>query len=102
MNAYVADPDTGSRWQEWDAEMAALAGAGADDPDVEQAAGRLYARLPDLLPLGPGTAPPGAEVDVAAAGRFGMMMLADLSPGQRRVLELLVDYGRREPEKWGR
>jgi DNA-binding transcriptional MerR regulator len=62
----------------------------ADDPRVEPIARRLHPLLSDLLARTEPAAdnrPPSAELL-----RFGDMMLADLSGGQRRAMELLVEF----------
>ncbi|MEU4510415.1 MerR family transcriptional regulator [Nonomuraea wenchangensis] len=102
VDTYLAGVGQNSPWQEWSLKLAALTDADANDPRVEEIAGELYAMLPDLLPTDvPAELAADQTATVAATARFGQMMLTDMSPGQRRVMELLVEYGRREPEKWG-
>ncbi len=91
-----------SPWRDWSFKLAVLVDAEANDPRIEEIARELYAMLPGLLPTHVPAEPSADQMaTVASRARFGQMMLADVSPGQRRVLELLVEYGRREPEKWG-
>ncbi|WP_440072533.1 helix-turn-helix domain-containing protein [Streptosporangium sp. OZ121] len=102
VDSYLTGAGRESPWQEWDLKMAALADTGANDPRVEEIAGELYAMLPGLLPTDvPAELTADQTATVAATARFGQMMLTDMSPGQRRAMELLVEYGRREPERWG-
>jgi DNA-binding transcriptional MerR regulator len=103
VDPYLTGARQDSPWQIWDQKLAALADAEANDPRVGEVAGELYAMLPELLPADvPAELTADQTATVAATARFGQMMLTDMSPGQRRVFELLVEYGRREPEKWGR
>jgi len=102
VDRYLAGVGQSSPWQGWNLKLAALADADADDPRVDEIAGELYAMLPGLLPTDlPTELTADQTAAVAATARFGQMMLTDMSPGQRRAMELLVEYGRREPEKWG-
>jgi DNA-binding transcriptional MerR regulator len=102
VDSYLTGVDQDSPWQEWNLKMAALADADANDPRVDEIAGELYAMLPGLLPTDvPTELTADQTATVAATARFGQMMVTDMSPGQRRAFELLVEYGRREPEKWG-
>ncbi|SDM82194.1 MerR family transcriptional regulator [Nonomuraea jiangxiensis] len=101
VDSYLAGIRQDSPWRDWSAKLAVLVDAGANDPRVEEIARELYAMLPDLLPAHVPAEPTADQrAAVASRARFGQMMSADLSPGQRRVLELLVEYGRREPERW--
>jgi DNA-binding transcriptional MerR regulator len=73
------------------AMFAELADADADDPRVEDIARRMHPILFDYaMTLDPsaGDRPPPPEVL-----RFGEMMIADFSGGQRRLMELLMEYG---------
>ncbi|WP_336217084.1 helix-turn-helix domain-containing protein [Nonomuraea sp. LPB2021202275-12-8] len=102
VDRYLAGVGQSSPWQGWNLKLAALADADANDPRVDEIAGELYAMLPGLLPTDlPTELTADQTATVAATARFGQMMLTDMSPGQRRAMELLVEYGRREPEKWG-
>ncbi|GAA2994401.1 MerR family transcriptional regulator [Streptosporangium longisporum] len=102
VDPYLAGAGQDSPWQGWNLRLAALADAGTDDPRVEEIAGELYAMLPGLLPADiPAELTEEQASAVAGTARFGQMMTTDMSPGQRRALELLVEYGRREPERWG-
>ncbi|MFF0306449.1 MerR family DNA-binding transcriptional regulator [Streptosporangium sp. NPDC004379] len=97
--SYLAGMRDDSPQRAWGERLGALAGVGADDPRVEEIARELYAMLPGLLPA---DAPAEPTAAMAANARFGQLMLADLGAGQRRALELLVEYGRAEPGKWER
>ncbi|QYC41868.1 Mercuric resistance operon regulatory protein [Nonomuraea coxensis DSM 45129] len=102
VDSYLAGVGQSSPWEEWGLKLGALADADADDPRVDEIAGELYAMLPGLLPADvPAELTSDQSAAVAATARFGQMMVTDMSPGQRRAMELLVEYGRREPEKWG-
>lgn len=102
VGSYLTGVGQESPWQGWNLKLAALADADADDPRIDEIAGELYAMLPGLLPTDvPAELTADQTATVAATARFGQMMLTDMSPGQRRALELLVEYGRQEPDKWG-
>lgn len=74
------------------AAFAELADLDADDPRVEDVARRLHPMMSDMVAAAePPTddRPPPPEIL-----RFGEMLLDDLSSGQHRALELLLEYDR--------
>lgn len=82
-------PDPATR--EFGLRLGELAGVGADDPRVEEVARELYALLPGMLPV---EGPPADVPPPAAFLEFGNMLLADLSDGQCRAMELLIEFDR--------
>jgi DNA-binding transcriptional MerR regulator len=67
-----------------------LADADADDPRVEEIARAMHPILSAIVAAAdpPPDGPPPPDVL-----RFGEMVIADLSDGQRRAMELLMEYG---------
>ncbi|WP_252442003.1 hypothetical protein [Pseudonocardia humida] len=68
--------------------FAELADSDADDPRVEEVARRMH---PILSGVAAANEPPDGPPSPGLA-RFGGMMIADLSPGQRRALDLVTEY----------
>jgi DNA-binding transcriptional MerR regulator len=96
--AGTATPDPATR--ELGGLLADLADADADDPRVEDTAHRMHSILSGIAAAAGPPAdddPPPPEVF-----RFGRMMMADQSPGQRRAWELAMTEALEEQERAAR